>query len=133
MLETSTARLRAEFPPPLDADDASPGLDDAHLAVWDAVRHLFPAHAMVDQTGHGYLLVSWTMPGRRPGATYYAAPVILRIDAGLLLALWTTGPVERKAIARLQERTVRQALADHEPSSRVPTLGVVELGSEAFA
>ena len=133
MLETIAARLRLSIPAALEIDDAPPTLDEAHLAVWEAIRHLFPAHAMVDQTGHGYLLVAWTIAGRRPGSHHYAAPVILHIDAGLLLALWTTGPIERKAIARLQERTVRAALEDYEATSRVHSIGVVELGTEAFA
>ena len=103
-------------------------LDEPHAAIWEAVRQLFPRHALVTQTDYGYMMVSWSLEGRRPGSRHMAAPVIIRIRPGLLLALWTCDPEARDAIAREQEATLREALAGYNPHSRVPTCGVIELG-----
>jgi hypothetical protein len=108
-------------------DDAE--LDEPHRAVWGALRHLFPAHAMVDQVDYGLLLVSWQLSGYRCESAQLAAPIMIRIEAGLLLALWTCEPQERDAIAREQEDVVRAHLDGYDPRSRVPTCGVIVLGS----
>ena len=50
-----------------------------HLALWQAIRHLFPAHAMADQIDFGGIVVSWTLPGDRPGNSRFAAPIMIRI------------------------------------------------------
>jgi hypothetical protein len=103
-------------------------LDDAHAAVWEAIRPLFPAHAMADQTDYGVLLISWSMQGGRRTGTHFAAPVIIRIDPGLLVALWTCDDESRREIAALQVDEVKAQLAGYDPRSRVPHCGVVVLG-----
>lgn len=121
-------------PAPLyEADEAASGLDEAHASVWDAVRQLFPAHAMVDQTDAGFLVVSWTLKGSGRGGTVFATPIMLRIDTGLLLALWTTSGIERRAIAGLQLSKVREALAGYDARERQSPLGVIVLGDELMA
>jgi hypothetical protein len=101
-------------------------LDEAHAAVWDAIRPLFPPQAMADQTDYGVLVVSWQIRGRR--SSHFAAPVIVRIDPGLLVALWTCDEESRREIAMLQVDAVREALDGYDPHSRIPTCGVVQLG-----
>jgi hypothetical protein len=103
-------------------------LDEAHAAVWEAIRHLFPASAMVDQADYGCLLVSWTVrdPVRR--TKHFAAPVIVRIEQGLLLALWTSDDDARREIASFLALDVAEALQDYDPHSRVPRCGVIVLG-----
>jgi len=101
-------------------------LDDAHAAIWKAIRPLFPAQAMADQTDYGVLVVSWPLRGAR--SFHFAAPVIVRIDPGLLVALWTCDEETRRQIAMLQVDAVRDALERHDPHSRIPTCGVVQLG-----
>lgn len=108
-------------------DDDGWGLDKPHQALWDAVRHLFPPEAMVDQVDHGCLLISWPLRSLR-GSTHFAAPIVIRVASGLLLALWTCGRMERREIASLQVETVKQALSAYDPYSRMPTCGVIELG-----
>ncbi len=103
-------------------------LDDPHAAVWQAIRHLFPLHASATPTGYGGMVVSWTLRDGRLACTQWAAPVIIRIEPGLLLALWASGPEDRIAIAALQTDTVRDALYDYDPPSRVPRCGVIVLG-----
>jgi hypothetical protein len=103
-------------------------LDEAHAALWDALHHLFPSHANVTQTDYGCLMVSWLVRDAKRGCTHYAAPVIIRIEAGLLLALWTCGEEDRRMIAQLQEAEVAAALAGYDPHSRIPTCGVIVLG-----
>lgn len=109
------------------ADDAWDD-DDPHRELWLAVRHLFPAHAMACQTDYGMIMVSWTLRDGRLACTHYAAPILLRIEPGLLLALWTSTREERRAIARLQAHTVREALSGYDPHSRIPSCGVIALG-----
>jgi hypothetical protein len=103
-------------------------LDEAHMAVWDAVRHLFPADAAVTQTDYGRLVVSWPIEGLT--CTHFAAPVLMRIEPGLLLALWTCEPDERELITMAFEPIVRTHLAGYDPHSRIPTCGVIVLGNE---
>ena len=103
-------------------------LDEAHGAIWEAVRHLFPAHAMADQADYGCLLVSWALKGGRKNPSHFAAPVIIRIEPGLLLALWTCDEESRRDIAALQAEIVSDALATYDPHSRVPSCGVICLG-----
>jgi len=103
-------------------------LDEPHRAVWEAIRRLFPAHAMVDQVDHGCLLVSWTLREGRRGGAQFAAPVMIRIGAGLLLALWTCEGVLRREIAAQQAEVVGEALACYDPHSRIPSCGVILLG-----
>ena len=119
--QASVAR-RTRFEPAWD------DLDEAHAAVWDAIRHLFPAHAMVDQTDYGCLVVSWSLKGPRSASTHFAAPVIIRIDPCLLLALWTCDEESRNDIAQLQAPVVEAALDTYDPYSRVPRCGVILLG-----
>ena len=111
-----------------EREDEAWRLDEPHRAVWDAIRHLFPTHAMANQVDHGCLLVSWTLRDGRRACTHFAAPVMIRIGPGLLLALWTCGREERREIAALQAETVRDALAGYDPHSRIPTCGVIQLG-----
>jgi hypothetical protein len=103
-------------------------LDEPHAAVWDAVRHLFPAHADVTQANHGCMVITWLVRDPQRRSTHYAAPLIIRIEPGLLLALWTCGATERRAIAGLQEETVREAIAQYDPHSRIPTCDMIVLG-----
>lgn len=103
-------------------------LDDAHAAVWEAVRHLFPTHAIASQTDYGRLMVSWEIEGLT--CTHFAAPVLMRVEPGLLLALWTCKPDEREIITMEFEPIVRAHLAGYDPVSRVPTCRVVVLGNE---
>jgi hypothetical protein len=103
-------------------------LDEPHEAVWQGIRHLFPAHATPTQADCGILLVSWTLRDGRRACTQWAAPILIRIEPGLLLALWTCDPEERVAIACLQADTVRDGLDDYDPHSRMPTCGVIVLG-----
>lgn len=129
LLDTVRSRA-ARRPAPLPEADTS-ALDEPLRAVWRAVSHLFPAHAMVDQADCGCLVVSWLLHGeghRTQHGSHFAAPVILRLQPGLLLALWTCDPALREEIAREQEPIVREQLAGYEPRSRVPTCGVIVLG-----
>ena len=103
-------------------------LDDPHAAVWQAIRHLFPLHACATPTGYGGMMVSWTLRDGRLACTQWAAPVMIRIEPGLLLALWTCDPEDRIAIAALQTDAVREALYGYDPHSRVPSCGVIVLG-----
>lgn len=123
LVRTRTARR-------VGRDSATGDLDDPHLAVWQAVRYLFPLHAVATQTDHGCMLVSWTLRDGRRACAHWAAPVIIRIESGLLLALWTCDPEDRIAIAALQAETVREALYRYDPHSRVPTCGVIVLGED---
>lgn len=103
-------------------------LDDAHGAVWEAIKHLFPENAMVDQTDYGCLVVSWALGGRGHRASHFAQPVIIRIAPGLLVALWACDEEGRRDIANLQADPVGEALETYDPHSRVPSCGVIELG-----
>lgn len=125
MLELVRSHLSPRIARP---DPAREDLDEAHDAVWQAVRHLFPEHAMVDQVDYGCLLVSWALRGPRRGASHFAAPVMIRIEPNLLLALWTCDAQSRRDIASLQAPLVEEALAAYDPFSRVPRCGVVVLG-----
>jgi hypothetical protein len=77
MWSIETARARAR-PRPVPARDAGASeLDEPHRAIWRAIRHLFPAQAMVDQTDYGCMVVSWPLrSGRRGGraAVHFARP-----------------------------------------------------------
>lgn len=121
------ARTRVEHAI-LRNDDDLWDLDEPHRAVWSAVRHLFPTHAFVTQTDAGYMMVTWTMRDGRRNCTHFAAPLVIRMEPGLLLALWTCEEEDRIEIACAQAETVRQALYDYDPHSRVPTCGVIVLG-----
>ncbi|MEJ6023171.1 hypothetical protein [Ramlibacter sp. PS4R-6] len=109
-------------------DPAWDDLDEAHAAVWDAVRHLFPAHAMVDQADYGCLVVSWLLREGARRASHFAAPVVIRIEPGLLLALWTCDEESRRDIASLQAAIVEEALDSYDPHSRETRCGVIVLG-----
>lgn len=103
-------------------------LDEAHEAIWQAVAHLFPANAMVDQADYGCLLVSWPLRGARRPATRFATPVVIRIEPGLLLALWNSDGETRRDIALAQVPIVEEALESHDPFSRIARCGVIVLG-----
>lgn len=103
-------------------------LDEPHAALWQGIRHLFPPHATPTQADCGYMMVSWTLRDGRRACTHWAAPIIIRIESGLLLALWTCDPEDRIAIACVQADTVREALYGYDPHSRMPTCGVIVLG-----
>jgi hypothetical protein len=103
-------------------------LDEVHAAIWQAIRHLFPARAMVDQTDYGLLVVSWPLREPRRTSSHFAAPVMIRIEPGLLLALWTCDGDGRRDIANLQARIVEDGLEAYDPHSRVPRCGVIVLG-----
>jgi hypothetical protein len=108
-------------------EPAESTLDEAHLAVWEAIRHLFPSRAIVNQTDDGWLMVTWAIEGLL--ASHFAAPVMIRIQPGLLLALWTCDDADdRDAIARSLELVVAAHLAGYDPASRIPTCGVIVLG-----
>jgi len=128
LVRESTASRAPVHPTSVHVDDHAWGLDEPLQAIWGAIRHLFPAHAMVNQVDHGCLLVSWSLRARRRG-THFAAPIIIRVDSGLLLALWTCDAEEREQIADIQVETVSDALAGYDPHSRVPTCGVIVLGA----
>jgi len=81
---------------------------------------------MADQTDYGVLVVSWPLRGAR--SFHFAAPVIVRIDPGLLVALWTCDEESRREIALGLVDAVREALDLHDPYSRIPTCPVVQLG-----
>jgi hypothetical protein len=131
-IEMVRAKSRVVRPPPMPARDAGASeLDEPHRAIWQAIRHLFPAHAMVDQTDYGCMLVSWLLVSvRRDGrrCRHFAAPVVIRLQPGLMLALWTCDPAERDEIAHEQVPVVREHLAGYDPHARVPTCGVIVLG-----
>ena len=116
-------QLEQQLPPAASMD-----LDDAHGAIWQAVRHLFPEHAMVDQADYGCIVVSWKLRDPMRRGTQFAAPVMIRVEPGLLLALWTCDGESRREIAHLQVEAVSNALAGYEPRSRVPSCGVIVLG-----
>ena len=111
---------------PVRSAPAWDDLDDAHAAIWDAIRPLFPAQAMADQTDYGVLVVSWPLRGAR--SSHFAAPFIVRIGPGLLVALWTCDEKSRREIAMLQVEAVSEALDRYDPHSRIPTCEVVQLG-----
>ena len=128
MLELVREHTAARALAKAEREDEASRLDEPHRAVWDAIGHLFPAHAMANQVDHGCLLVSWSLRDGRRACTHFAAPIIIRIGPGLMLALWTCGREERREIAALQAETVREALTGYDPHSRVPTCGVIQLG-----
>lgn len=128
MLELARSPTPSQSHLPAPSGDESCALDEAHAAVWQAIRHLFPREAMVDQADYGCLLVSWQMRGARRGSRHFAAPIIIRIEQGLLLALWTCDEGCRGEIAGLLAADVAEALQDYDPRSRVPRCGVVLLG-----
>jgi len=108
-------------------EPAESTLDEAHLAVWQAIRHLFPPRATVTQTDYGRLMVSWKIDALL--GTHFAAPVLIRIEPGLLLVLWTCDDIEeRDAIAEGLEQVVAAHLAGYDPASRIPTCDVIALG-----
>ena len=115
-------------PPPARLQPAWDDLDEAHAAVWEALSPLFPAHAMVDQTDYGCLVISWSLAEGRLSGAHFAAPVIVRITPGLLVALWTCDEDTRREIAQMQVQTVEEALRSYDPTSRVPRCGVIVLG-----
>jgi len=129
MLQQSTAPVLRQ----VDKVQNSAAMDAADAAVWDAIRHLFPPHAMVDQTDDGGMVISWTLHETRGRSARFAAPLLIRIEPALLLALWTPDLIERKTIARLQARVVRRELTGYDPLARIPTARVIVLGEEVFA
>jgi hypothetical protein len=120
-------RMRAE-PPHAVREEPEWAMDEPHAAVWEAIRPLFPLRAMATQTDYGYMVVSWPLRRDRRASTHFAAPVVIRIEPGLLLALWTCDPDERDSIAREQVETVREQLESYDPHARVPTCGVIVIG-----
>jgi len=102
-------------------------LDEPHAAMWQALRNFFPSHAIPTQTDCGYMMVSWKLHDSFPSSSW-AAPIMIRIRPGLLLALWTCDPEARIDIACAEAESVHEALYDYDPHSRVSTCDVIELG-----
>ena len=111
-------------------EDDAVHLEAPHLAVWHAIRNLFPPHAMVSQTDYGCMLVSWTLRDGRRACTQFAAPIMIRLRSELMLALWTSDPKDREAIAHAQADVVREALAGYDPHTHKPTSEENELGGD---
>lgn len=108
-------------------EPADSTLDEAHVAVWEAIARLFPRRALVTQTDYGLLMVTWKIESRA-GGTQFAAPILIRVEPGLLLALWTCEAEDRAAIVEDLEAVVADHLAGYDPYSRIPSCGVITLG-----
>lgn len=103
-------------------------LDSVRAAVWQAYRHLFPPHSRAAQTDQGSIVISWSTRGDPDASHPYAAPVLLRLDEGLLQQLRNSDAVERKALAARHEPALRVGLRGYDPFVREPKARVVVLG-----
>jgi len=125
MLELARERIEARR---ASREDNETSMDEPHAAIWQAVRHLFPRSAVVTQTDHDCMMITWLLERDFDSCARFAAPVMIRLLPGLLLALWTCDPDERHAIAMEQEFDVSEQLADYDANTRTPRYGMVVLG-----
>lgn len=114
----------ARRPPPHRIVD----LDAARMLLWKAIQHLFPAHAEVTQTDNGAIAITWAMRSEGSGRRGFSAPILIRPEPGLILALWTSAPADRQRIAEMQEMDVRLGLFGYEPDETLPRARVIVLG-----
>jgi hypothetical protein len=105
-----------------------PEMDEVHLDVWHAVRHLFPADAVATEPKPGWINVTWSIAGHAEADGIDATPVLLKIEPPLLNVMWTSSSERRNAIAARQEATVRAGMAGYNPRASLPNLRVVVLG-----
>jgi hypothetical protein len=113
---------------PLPRTVGGGSLDDVHSAFWQALRHLFPPHALAVQEPQGGIVVSWSIEDE-PQARYpYSAPVLLRFDEALLDAMDRADARQRLRLARRQEPALREGLRGYDPYARLPDARVVHLG-----
>ena len=103
-------------------------LDSIRAVFWEAYRHLFPPHSVSAQTRHGSLVISWSITDE-PDARYpYAAPVVLRFEEDLLVAMAKADLRQRLRIAQNHEPTLREGMRGYDPFSRFPNARVVTIG-----
>jgi hypothetical protein len=109
-----------------------PEMDEVHLDVWHAVRHLFPADAVATEPKPGWINVTWSIDGNAAAdadaESTYATPVLLKIEHPLLNVMWSASSERRYAIATRQEATVRAGMMGYNPRASLPNLRVVVLG-----
>jgi hypothetical protein len=105
-----------------------PEMDEVHLDVWHAVRHLFPADAVATEPKPGWINVTWSIGNESEAASMYATPVLLKIEHPLLNVMWSSSTERRYAIATRQEATVRAGMMGYNPRASLPNLRVVVLG-----
>lgn len=112
--------------PALDEDRS--GIEPAHAAIWDAVRHLFPPHAQAIQLPNGTLAISWSVP-RHQGSLYeMATPISVRLEPELQERLRLANGVQRQRLAAQQEEAFRAGLLGYDPCTDVPKARVIVLG-----
>ena len=105
-----------------------PGMDGVRRSFWDAVKPIFPPHAVAAQTAGGSLVISWSTQGD-PNATYrYATPVVLRFEAELVEMMLRADAEQRRRVVSQQEQVVRAGLVGYDPYAKVPNTRVVVLG-----
>jgi hypothetical protein len=105
-----------------------PEMDEVHLDVWHAVRHLFPADAVATEPKPGWINVTWSICSDAETESMYATPVLLKIEHPLLNVMWSSSSQRRYAIATRQEATVRAGMMGYNPRASLPNLRVVVLG-----
>lgn len=103
-------------------------LDNLRSVFWQAYRHLFPPHSLAAQTRNGSLVISWSVADDPHAHHPYAAPVMLRFDAGLLDAVRQADPASRLRIARAHEPALREGLRGYDPFTRFPNARVICIG-----
>jgi hypothetical protein len=123
--DPAIAWLRETEPAP-DVDRMAMG--PAHVAIWDAVRHLFPLHAQAIQLPNGSLAISWAVPQRAGGLYEMATPITVRMEPDLEERLRMADAEQRKRIATQQEAVFRAGLMGYDPATDVPKARVITLG-----
>jgi hypothetical protein len=103
-------------------------VDEIRSVFWETFRHLFPPHAKVVQTESGAITISWTMAGDPYAQSTHAAPITIRFEEDLLLAMRTSGAEQRKKIAARQEPVLRAGMIVYDPYAAVPKARVIVLG-----
>ncbi|TWO72420.1 hypothetical protein FN976_06885 [Caenimonas sedimenti] len=109
----------------------SPGvapLDGVRAVFWQAYRHLFPPHSLAGQTPNGSIVISWSVVDDPHASHPYAAPVLLRLDEGLVDLMASSDAGQRRRIAQTHEPTLREGLRGYDPFARIPNARVVSLG-----
>lgn len=103
-------------------------LDNVRSVFWHAYRHLFPAHSLVAQTRKGSLVISWSVVDDPHAHHPYAAPVVLRFDPDLLVAMARADARNRIRIALKHEPTLREGLRGYDPFTRFPNARIIHIG-----
>jgi hypothetical protein len=126
---TATAfPVSATVPAPAAGDVPDCVMDEVHLGVWQAVRHLFPAEAVATEPKPGWISITWSIAPDSDSSQSFATPILLKIEHPLLKVMWTTSTERRKAIATRQEATVRTGMLGYNPNASLPDIRVVVLG-----